>query len=466
MKYLILLLSIFTLISCSDKTNTERYLRREIHSKEAERDVEAMNKALKIMKQKGCTDPTSWYYQGAIHWIPDTIHKNQFCDSYHNLSDSKDGWRHCTHTPSKKEEIHFLVWHRLYIWHFEKIVRKLSGKKDFALPYWDYTSGDKNKMSLQGTFRNNSSSLYQSCRFDSINKGFPIEGEVERALDITKLMSYDSYELFNKNMDRAPHGTIHDYIGHGNDYNDGKLSFNNPITGTVTHDGLMGWVPTAAFDPIFWTHHANIDRIWQKWTNSENGQMVTLEMLKSANWDYVFFDENGKKVTYTPEQIIDILYSLDYDYDDVKLEPKKNQLVKSEKLSYLGQKNVNKLLSGKNTIVDLNLKSVKSKNVIIEVEASYSEVPSGVIEVYLNTNERQVNSENFVGFMTFFGEDRRVQNKSCNDGCCSTLTPDGRNKLVYKFQHIGQSDWSFQFYNHNGVITGDLRIDKISVYYN
>ena len=464
MKYLILFLSFLTLLSCSDKKEPERYLRKEIHSKEAQADVEAMNRALLIMKSKGCEDPISWYYQGAMHWIPDTINNNQFCDSYHNLSDSKDGWRHCTHTRSKKEEIHFLVWHRLYIWHFEKIVRKLSGKKDFALPYWDYTSGDKNKMSLHPLFRDSKSNLYENCRFDSINKGFPIEGEVERALDITKLMSYTDYELFNNNMDRAPHGTIHDYIGHGNDYNDGKLFFNNSITGTVTHDGLMGWVPTAAFDPIFWTHHSNIDRIWQKWSNSKNGQMVTLEMLKSSEWKYVFFDENGKKVTYTPEQIIDILYDMDYDYDDVKVEPKNNQLVRLERLSYLGEESANTFLSGNNTIVDLDVKSVKSKSVIIEIEASYSEVPSGVVEVYLNTNKRDVKSDDFVGFMTFFGEDRRVSNKTCANGCCSPLTRDGRNKLMYKFQHSGQTEWNFHFYNHNGVSTGDLRIDKIRVY--
>lgn len=465
MKYLILLLSFLILVSCDDKKESYRYIRKEIHSKEAQADVEAMNKALQIMKSKGCEDPTSWYYQGAIHWIPDTIKQNNFCNSYHNLSDSKEGWRHCTHSKSKKEEIHFLVWHRLYTWHFEKIVRKLSGKKDFALPYWDYTSGDRNKMSLHTLFRDKSSNLYEACRFDSINKGFSIEGEVERALDITKLMSYTDYELFNKNMDRAPHGTIHDYIGHGNDYNDGKLTFDNPITGSKTPDGLMGWVPTAAFDPIFWTHHANIDRIWQKWTNSENGQMVTLEMLKSADWDYVFFDENGNKVVYTPEQIIEILYSMDYDYDDVKVEPKKQQLVTSTKLNYLGETVFNSYLSGKNTSIEMITPSVSSKTAIIEIEASYSKIPSGVYEVYLNTDKRDTKSLNFVGFMTFFGEDDKIPDKSCNKGCCSPITVDGRNKITFRFQHKIQKRWNFDFYNHNGISTGDLRIDKIKIEY-
>jgi len=27
----------------------------------------------------------------------------------------------------------------------------------------------------------------------------------------------------------------------------------------------MGVIPTAPADPIFWMHHANIDRLWWKW---------------------------------------------------------------------------------------------------------------------------------------------------------------------------------------------------------
>lgn len=464
-KFLSLIFGLIIFTSCDDKPDTQRFVRKEIHSPEALEDVKAMNRALEIMRAKGCQDPLSWYYQGAIHWVPDTIENNQFCDSYQNFNDSKVAWRNCTHTKSKQEEIHFLVWHRMYIWHFEKIVRKLSGKKDFALPYWDYTSGDKTKMSLHPLFRSNNSSLYEYCRFDSINKGFPIEGEIERALDITKLMTYDDYQLFNKNMDRAPHGAIHDYIGHGNDYNDGKLWFDNPITGKKSHDGLMGWVPTAGFDPVFWTHHSNIDRIWQKWTNSDNGQMITLELLKSVEWSYVFFDENGKKVKYTPEQVYKILYSMDYDYDDTKVQSKsKSNLVKSKPQYVLTQSSPKKLLAGKNTVVNLSkVSKTKSKNVIIEVEASYQNVPSGIYEIYVNTKKRNTKSKNFVGFMSFFGEDHAMPGKSCKSGCCKPVTADGRTKIVFTFQHTNSQSWNFHFYNHNGHSTGDLRIDKIRI---
>ena len=87
------------------------------------------------MKLKGCDDPTSWYYQAAIHWVPSHIDSNKLCESYSDWTELKMAWDECTHSHSGAEEINFLIWHRLHIWHFEKIVRKLSGKADFALPY-------------------------------------------------------------------------------------------------------------------------------------------------------------------------------------------------------------------------------------------------------------------------------------------------------------------------------------------
>ena len=305
-KFFLILALIAMTQSCQWPTaNEHRYVRYEIHSAEAKPHVEAMQKALQIMRAKNCTDPTSWYYQGAIHWIPDTIKANLLCQAYRTPADLREAWDNCTHTPGGQEKIHFLVWHRLYIYHFEKIVRKLSGYEDFALPYWGYTNSDPNQKRLQANFRDPKSSLYEECRYSGLNNGEPISGEIERALYLGKLFECTDYKTFNLQMNAAPHGAMHDYIGAGNDTT-GTLQFNNPITNSVSNTGLMGWVPTAGFDPIFWMHHSNIDRLWQQWTNSRNGKMITIEELKSAPWHYVFFDENGKKVEYTPEEIIKI----------------------------------------------------------------------------------------------------------------------------------------------------------------
>ena len=451
-----------------------RFVRKNANSVEAQSDMEAMNKALTIMRENGCTDPMSWYYQGAMHWIPDSIGKNPLCESYSTVADLKEAWDNCTHSPSGEEKIHFLVWHRLYIWHFEKIVRKLSGKKDFALPYWGYTNNNSSDKMMPAMLRDPRSSLYEYCRFDSINNGYPISGEIERALDMTKLMTYTDYKSFCLTINAAPHGAMHDYIGTGNDTT-GLLQFNNPITNSTTNTGLMGWVPTAGFDPVFWLHHSNIDRVWQQWTNSDNGKMITLEELKSVEWPYVFFDENGKKVEYTMEEVIKIIYDMDYDFDDTKVQTKsQNTLLQSSnvrKIAVISKSvKINRGLTGFK--VDRLLTSSSSSSfskINMEVNVSFIKVTRGIYEVYLNVPSGEVphpSSKYFVGFMNFFGFDDKTQGKSCRKGCCTPLNANGRpfTKFYYELpkELVSSGEYNVTIYKHNQV-SSDLLIDNITI---
>ena len=425
-----------------------------------------MNKALKIMREKDCSDPTSWYYQGAIHWVPDTIKNNKLCESYHNVSDLKDGWNNCTHTPSGQEELHFLVWHRMYIYHFEKIVRKLSGYEDFALPYWAYTNKGVNEKTLPEKLMDPSSSLFELARFDSLNMGYPISGEMERALDLTKLFSYDSYEKFCKNIDAAPHGAMHDYIGAGNDTSS-VPRFPNSITGKLSPTGLMGWVPTAAFDPVFWTHHSNIDRLWQQWSNSPNGKAVTLEILKGAPWSYVFFDENGKKVEYTIEQVLDIVYSMDYDFDDTEVKKPSSESKMAVKTNTPLLSFPKKKLNSHHNVTPLGKKGASVGSTVL-VTVSFDRVPKGSYEVYLNTDkgEKSHPSDNsFLGFMTFFGSDHKMAGETCEMGCCGTLNKERGNTKVFSFGITSpvKGDLNLTVLKFNKKVHGDLVIEKVEI---
>jgi hypothetical protein len=450
-------------LNSNEKETEIRYVRKNIHSPEAQSDVEALNKALKIMREKECSDPLSWYYQGAIHWIPDTINNQNLCETYHNKGQLKEGWDNCTHT--KESEIHFLVWHRLYIYHFEKIVRKLSEKKDFALPYWGYTDKEPINKPLHRLFCDKSSALYESARFDSLNSGYPISGEIERALDVTSLFKLTSYRNFNHQMDIAPHGAIHDYVGAGNDVS-GQLKFNNQITGTITSTGLMGWVPTAAFDPIFWTHHANVDRLWQQWTNSVNGQPVTIADLNSTNWKYVFFDENGKKVVYTNEEIIKIIYNLDYDYDDCKVQGKEYRVQTFRPMTTLTTK-LSEKIDRNLEIVSIGNSLINLKGRVVEVTISYTVRPKGIYEVYINgDNTLHPSDDEFLGFMTFFGTDHKAQGKTCLKGCCGELT-SGRFTQTFRWEITDNTSMNqslnLHIFKSNGKVNSDIIIEKVKI---
>lgn len=287
------------------------YIRKNAHSPEAEADLQALDQALKKMRALGCADPRSWYYQGATHAIPATIPNgdNPLCPSYTQISQLKWGWNTCTHLDGS--EIHFLVWHRLYIQHFESIVRTLSGKADFALPYWDYTN-PANRV-LPAALRDSASSLYAEARLPSLNDGKNISPEMDEALDTTTLFQNQVFAVFNSQIDAAPHGAMHLYIGGQTD----KLTMWNPIYRKETN-GLMALVPSAGFDPVFWLHHANIDYLWQTWENSANGVRPTLAELQAVPWPYQFHDGTGKRHEYTIPEAYKTAFNPNYVYDQLR----------------------------------------------------------------------------------------------------------------------------------------------------
>jgi tyrosinase len=97
---------------------------------------------------------------------------------------------------------------------------------------------------------------------------------------------------FSPSLEGSPHGAVHVLIG-----------------------GNMGFVPTAANDPVFWLHHGNIDRVWDQWISRGEGRMNPSDDA-FLNTPYSFADESGNTVNL---QVRDIMSSeqLGYRYDDV-----------------------------------------------------------------------------------------------------------------------------------------------------
>jgi tyrosinase len=57
--------------------------------------------------------------------------------------------------------------------------------------------------------------------------------------------------------------------------------------------GLMSSVPTAAFDPIFWVHHCNIDRLWSQWDCASErvwGNAPPEDWFKERPWHFYDHD--------------------------------------------------------------------------------------------------------------------------------------------------------------------------------
>jgi hypothetical protein len=473
MKKLLTIFSIVVsmfIVSCSNESEV-KYVRKNANSPEAQSDIEAMEKAMKIMKIRDCNDPTSWYYQAAMHWVPEQIDSNKLCESYSDWTELKMAWDECTHSSSGAEEINFLIWHRMYIWHFEKIVRKTSGKNDFALPYWGYTNYNSADKIMPSQWRSIESSLYEEARISSLNDGKQIEGSARRAIDggYPKLMEITDYQTFNSTFDRGIHGTIHNYVGMGNHIH---TTYYNRIMQKSSITGLMAQVPTAAFDPIFWAHHSNIDRVFQQWLNSPNGKKITLEQLKENPWKYQFFDENGKSVVYTPEEVMAVVYNMDYDYDDIKM--KKNS---ETAIAEIGVREVinseitNTLVKGQGRATEVGTikspENYKHPKTLLEISMTFDEIPMGVYEVYVNHKNGSlynVSDKSFVGIMSFFGANHGdPRNKTCLNGCCNPVSEDGKPMTVFKYEISTSEEYTITIYKHDDIVVPGLKVNKLEI---
>jgi len=86
-------------------------------------------------------------------------------------------------------------------------------------------------------------------------------------LDTTYLWEAADIHHFSYEMEDMIHNCMHDYIGGAVDEEDTVKAIYNRIyqAADKSLQGLMADVPSAGFDPIFFLHHANLDRLWMKW---------------------------------------------------------------------------------------------------------------------------------------------------------------------------------------------------------
>ena len=66
--------------------------------------------------------------------------------------------------------------------------------------------------------------------------------------------------------------------------------------------GTMGRIDWAAYDPIFWAHHANIDRLWARW-----------QLTHSPVFPRAYLDRALPPFPMTVRQTLDV-GRLGYDY--------------------------------------------------------------------------------------------------------------------------------------------------------
>jgi Common central domain of tyrosinase/Polyphenol oxidase middle domain len=166
-------------------------------------------------------------------------------------ADEQATWCKCQHT-SDSTNLQFLTWHRMFLWYFERVLQEAAGDTSLRLPYWDYeTDGTLPAAYRDATYVNENGQtvanpLRVEARDPNLNNGnSSLSSDVTTTDDAMRATTFDSFSAF---LEQTPHGAVHCSI----------------VTQSCPF-GLMGSVPVSANDPIFYTHHTNIDRLYECW---------------------------------------------------------------------------------------------------------------------------------------------------------------------------------------------------------
>ena len=221
-------------------------------------DLAAMRRAVPAMKRLPQSDPRNWI---------------RFADIHRNF---------CPHA-----NWYFLPWHRAYILAFERICQELSGKADFALPYWNW-SADRQFPAPFAAGDRSTNPLFHPR--PGVARGLRLTDDMVGPAVMSDVMNSPDFEAFGSTrplgqnsaaaswqrragaatvLEFNPHNSVHQAIG-----------------------GNMSVIDLSARDPIFFLHHSNVDRLWAAWNARGNANSAD-PMWRNFAFNRNFIDGDG-----------------------------------------------------------------------------------------------------------------------------------------------------------------------------
>jgi tyrosinase len=176
-------------------------------------------------------------------------------------------WHHQQNSRIAQRMELFLPWHRAYLYNFEMGLRDQVA--DATLPWWDWT--------LRPPRQNGLPAIFTATKM----------GTAPNPLLRFHVNLPDTNPPLVRNTGRHP-GPVNDLPAQS-DVDDAlaKTDWSDFTTAVENiHDQVHGWVSgdmgvigTAAFDPVFWCHHAMIDRLWWLWQVKNGNGNISSDLL-------------------------------------------------------------------------------------------------------------------------------------------------------------------------------------------
>jgi tyrosinase len=279
-----------------------RPVRRSVSSPGGQADLVKYAKAVGIMMGLPASDARSWTYQWYIHSVPnDRTKASELQRLYPTAGAGRalaaETWSTCRSHFGGMNADDFLPWHRMYLMCFETTLRSILNDPTFCLPYWNYLNPAQR--ALPAAFRAQAHPqfgvLYRTSRNSGPNGGAAIDAGAPGLINADALSrpTYRPSGLrpgFCEYIDGLLHGNVHVRVGNGRG---------------------MGNIPWAANDPIFWLHHANIDRLWASWNANGGRNPGDPAWIQQA---FVFPNGTGGRASIRNGQVA-TLQSAGYGYD-------------------------------------------------------------------------------------------------------------------------------------------------------
>ncbi|HEX8122273.1 MAG TPA: tyrosinase family protein [Solirubrobacteraceae bacterium] len=162
---------------------------------------------------------------------------------------------YCAHHRPGRPAPLFLPWHRAYLYFFELALQ--DQRPGVSLPWWDWSSARSHRDGLPPLFADERVGGAANPLFDAAiapghpgrQRGWPertsrnpdVPASLPSQADVEDVLARPDFYDFSEALEGL-HDGVHGWTG-----------------------GTMGSVAFAAYDPIFWTHHTMIDRLWRLW---------------------------------------------------------------------------------------------------------------------------------------------------------------------------------------------------------
>ncbi|MFS7984089.1 putative catechol oxidase [Helianthus anomalus] len=279
------------------------------------KQVDDYRRAIQAMRDLPDDHPHSFVSQAKIHCA--------YCNGGYTQVDS--GF------PEIDIQIHnswlFFPFHRWYLYFYERILGKLINEPNFALPYWKWDEPRGMpipEMFVPETVNGKPNSLYDVYRDANHIK--------ERIVDLDydgKDKDIPDFQQVQCNL-----ATVYrDLVRNGGDTlsffggeyvaGDSPVGNSDPSVGSVeagSHTAVHRWVGdpkqpnqedmgnfySAGYDPAFYIHHANVDRMWKLWKELRLPGHVEPTDPDWLNASYVFYDENEDLVRVYNKDCVDL----------------------------------------------------------------------------------------------------------------------------------------------------------------